>query len=101
MVGDLLQALRGQRVTLEVDSVFWKGGKNVQFGVKNAYSLLISPIVSVFPKNGIWMDRVPTKLAFFAWEAAWGKVLTLDRLQKREGDSFLIDAFYAVAKRKM
>ena len=29
------------------------------------------------------MDRVPTKLAFFAWEAAWGKVLTLDRLQKR------------------
>ena len=58
MVGDLLQALRGQRVTLEVDSVFWKGGKNVQFGVKNAYSLLISPIVSVFPKNGIWVDRV-------------------------------------------
>ena len=83
MVGDLLQALRGQRVTLEVDSVFWKGGKNVQFGVKNAYSLLISPIVSVFPKNGIWVDRVPTKLAFFAWEAAWGKVLTLDRLHKR------------------
>ena len=83
MVGELLQALRGQRITLEEDSVFWKGGKNRQFGVKNAYSLLISPIVFVFPKNGIWVDRVPTKLAFFAWEAAWGKVLTLDRLQKR------------------
>ncbi|RVW30917.1 hypothetical protein CK203_097314 [Vitis vinifera] len=26
---------------------------------------------------------VPTKVAFFAWEATWGKVLTLDRLQRR------------------
>ncbi|RVW92358.1 hypothetical protein CK203_032432 [Vitis vinifera] len=31
----------------------------------------------------IWVDRVPTKVAFFAWEATWGKVLTLDRLQIR------------------
>ena len=29
------------------------------------------------------MDSVPTKVAFFAWEATWGKVLTLDRLQRR------------------
>ncbi|RVW67179.1 hypothetical protein CK203_062497 [Vitis vinifera] len=27
--------------------------------------------------------RAPTKVAFFAWEATWGKVLTLDRLQRR------------------
>ena len=26
---------------------------------------------------------MPTKVAFFAWEATWGKVLTLDRLQRR------------------
>ncbi|RVW95641.1 hypothetical protein CK203_031611 [Vitis vinifera] len=25
----------------------------------------------------------PTKVAFYAWEATWGRVLTLDRLQKR------------------
>ena len=29
-----------------------------------------------------WIEFQP-KSAFFAWEAAWGKVLTLDRLQKR------------------
>ena len=28
----------------------------------------------------IWVDKLPTKIAFFAWEATWGKVLTLDRL---------------------
>ena len=26
---------------------------------------------------------MPTKVAFFAWEATWGEVLTLDRLQIR------------------
>ena len=29
------------------------------------------------------MPYVPTKAVFFAWEAAWGKVLTLDKLQRR------------------
>ena len=26
---------------------------------------------------------MPTKVCFFAWEASWGKVLTLDQLKKR------------------
>ena len=36
-----------------------------------------------FPSRCIWVDSVPTKVAFYAWEATWGRVLTLDRLQKR------------------
>ena len=84
MVSNLLHALRGHRITLEEDSVFWKEGRNGQFGVKKAYSLLESPLMAVFPKNNIWVERVPTKIVFFAWEAAWGKIMTLDRLQKRE-----------------
>ena len=44
---------------------------------------MIAPNDISFPKNCIWVDRVPTKVVFFAWEATWGKVLTLDRLQKR------------------
>ena len=82
MVGELLQILRSQRITLE-DSVFWKEGKNGKFGVKEAYGLMISPTVLMFPKNGIWVENVPSKLAFFAWEATWGRILTLDSLQKR------------------
>ena len=68
---------------MEEDSVFWKEGRNGQFGVKKAYSLLASPIAAVFLKSNVWVDRIPTKIAFFAWETAWGKVLTLDKLQKR------------------
>ena len=83
MVGNLLLALRGHRITMEEDSVFWKEERNGQFSVKKAYSLLVSPIAAVFPKSNVWVDRVLTKIAFFAWENVWGKVLSLDRLQKR------------------
>ena len=40
-------------------------------------------MAAIFPKSNIWVDRVPTKIAFFAWKAAWRKVLTLNRLQKK------------------
>ena len=83
MIGDLLHVLRGHRPSLEEDSIFWKGGRNGQFRVKETYSLLANPNDTAFPTSCIWVDRVPTKVAFFAWEATWGKVLTLDRLQKK------------------
>ena len=38
---------------------------------------------SLFPIKGIWVHCVPTKATFFAWEATWGKILTLDKLQRR------------------
>ena len=83
MVGDLLYILRGHRPSLEEDSVMWRQGRNGQFRVKEAYSLLTNPNDTVFSSRCIWVDKVPTKIAFFAWEATWGKVLTLDRLQIR------------------
>ncbi|RVX16087.1 LINE-1 reverse transcriptase-like [Vitis vinifera] len=83
MVDELLQVLRSQRITLEEDLALWKGGKNGKFDVKDAYGLMISHSIPLFPKKGIWVENVPSKLAFLAWEATWGRVLTLDRLQKR------------------
>ncbi|RVX19195.1 Succinate dehydrogenase subunit 6, mitochondrial [Vitis vinifera] len=82
-VDELLQILRSQRITLEEDLALWKGGKNGKFDVKEAYGLMISHSTPLFPKKGIWVENVPSKLAFFAWEATWGRILTLDRLQKR------------------
>ncbi|RVW97238.1 hypothetical protein CK203_025983 [Vitis vinifera] len=80
---DLLHTLRGHRPSLEDDSVMWRQGRNGLFRVKEAYRLLDKPNATVFPARRIWVDRVPTKVCFFAWEATWGKVLTLDRLQIR------------------
>ena len=38
---------------------------------------------SHFPALLVWNPLVLLKVGFFAWEASWGKVLTLDQLKKR------------------
>ena len=80
MIGDLFNMLRDFRISSEEDSVLWKGGGHDTFGVRDAYNLLVAPNGPAFPKKCIWVDKVPTKAAFFAWEGTWGKILTLDRL---------------------
>ena len=83
MVGNQLVELREYRVTLEEDSVYWKEGEDGLFKVKKVYSVLANTEGADFPHSNVWVDKVPTKIGFFAWEATWGKVLTLDRLQRR------------------
>ena len=78
----LLNMLREFRISSEEDSLLWKGGGHGIFGVKDAYNLLVAPNTLAFPVRCIWVDKVPTKAAFFAWEATWGKILTFDRLKK-------------------
>ena len=74
--------LRDFRISSEEDSVLWKGGGHGTFRIRDAYNLLAAPSAIAFPKKSIWVDKVPTKVAFFACEATWEKILTLDRLQK-------------------
>ena len=83
LIRDLLNMLRDVKISSEEDSVFSKGGGHGIFGLKDAYNLLLVPNACAFPNKCIWVDKVPTKVVFFAWEATWGKILTLDRLQKR------------------
>ncbi|RVW29477.1 hypothetical protein CK203_093706 [Vitis vinifera] len=58
---------------LEDDSVKWRQGRNGLFRVKEAYRMLDKPNATVFPARRIWVDRVLTKVCFFAWEATWGR----------------------------
>ena len=73
LVDELLQILRNQRINLEKDLAVWKGGKNGKFGVKDAYGLLTSHSTSLFPKKGIWVENVPSKLAFFCMGSYLGE----------------------------
>ncbi|RVX14105.1 putative ribonuclease H protein [Vitis vinifera] len=55
----------------------------------------MQPVSSAwFPSKIIWMSYAQPKISFFAWEASWGRVLTLDRLQKR-GWALANSAFFA------
>ena len=67
----------------EEDKVIWTASKCGAFSVKSLYSILEPRVSPLFPNGSIWRVSVPTKVAFFAWEASWGKVLTLEQLQRR------------------
>ncbi|RVW75601.1 hypothetical protein CK203_059101 [Vitis vinifera] len=51
----------------EEDSVIWKGGGHGSFWIRDAYKLSAAPSAITFPKKSIWVDKVPTKVVFFAW----------------------------------
>ena len=53
------------------------------FEVKNYYHVFSTPISSHFPWKSIWKVETPSKVEFFVWMVALGKILTLDSLQRR------------------
>ena len=57
--------------------------KDGVFLVKSLYRAWQPVSLASFPSKIIWNSCVQLKISFFAWEASWGRVLTLDRLQKR------------------
>ena len=70
-----------------MDKLSLQNVKDRGFSVKSMYKGVdVSPDF-VFPHRIVWNPVVPPKIGVFAWEAAWGKVLTLDQL-KRRGMSF-------------
>ena len=54
-----------------------------KFSVKSLYVAFEAGGSSLFPSSYIWNVNVQPKISFFAWEAMWGKALTLDMVQKR------------------
>ena len=79
-----LLTLQGKRLVFGLENrVVWKETKNGNFFVKSLYSTLEPRCAVPFPWNIIWSLCVLTKVGFFAWEALWGKVLTLDQLKRK------------------
>ena len=79
-----LERLHGKRVLEDVDDmVSWTETKSGKFSVKSLYFALEAGCPFLFPASCIWNVCVQPKISFFAWEATWGKALTLDIVQKR------------------
>ena len=79
-----LQTLHDQifRSTDE-DMLLLKEVKVKSFSVKVMYKGYDLSPAHDFPHRLIWNSVVPTKMGIFSWEAAWGKILTLDNLKRR------------------
>ena len=79
-----LEHLHGKRVLGDVDDmVVWTETKSGKFSAKSFYLDLEAECPYLFPSSCIWNVWVQPKICFFAWEATWGKALTLDLVQKR------------------
>ena len=66
-----------------VDKFLLKNDKEKGFSVKIMYKGFdLSPTFD-FPYRLVWNLVVPPKIGVFAWEATWGKMLTVDQLKRR------------------
>ncbi|KAF5175554.1 Reverse transcriptase zinc-binding domain [Thalictrum thalictroides] len=81
--------LRNYELSEDEDIWVWKHEKNGSFSVKSCYGMLIEEestddmAISEFPFKFTWEPRIPTNVKFFMWSAHWGRVLTVDMLQRR------------------
>ena len=79
-----MERIQSKRVIEDVeDTVSWTETKSGKFSIKSLYIALEAGGSSLFPSSFIWNANVQPKISFFAWEATWGKALTLDLVQKR------------------
>ena len=76
-----LQILHRRKImSYQEDQLMLKGAKDVVFLARLMYKKLSPPIA--FPSRSIWNPIVLPKIGFFAWEASWGKVFTLNQLKR-------------------
>jgi hypothetical protein len=62
------------------DTICWIPSKSKSFLAKSYYQVLSNPARSTIPWKSIWKVIAPSRMAFFVWTAALGKILTLDNL---------------------
>ena len=66
----------------EVDKMYWKLSPRGVFDVRSYYRALQPPNLDSFPWKPLWKPKVPTKVSFFIWIVALGKILTIDNLRR-------------------
>ena len=66
-----------------VDKLVWNPNRRGSFDSRSFYHVLHVPSEVRFPWKSIWRVKAPSRVAFFIWSAAWGRILTCDNLKKR------------------
>lgn len=77
---EMLYSLRVRR--RDVDRICWSRSKRRKFEVKSYDQVLTIPTGSPFLWKSIVRVEAPSRVTFFVFKAALGKILTLDNLRK-------------------
>jgi hypothetical protein len=65
------------------DKICWTPLKRKNFEVKSYYKMRINLEPVDGPWKSIWKSKAPSRVVFFVWTAALGKILTMDNLHKK------------------
>ena len=65
------------------DKMCWKPSKRSGFEVRGYYRVLIRTSDQLFPWKSKWKSKICSRVAFFVWTAALGKIVTIGNLHKR------------------
>ena len=61
------------------DKLCWKPENNKVLRFESTTYPSLRPLTP-FPWKRVWHSKIPPTVSFFKWTAAFGKILTLDRL---------------------
>lgn len=65
-----------------LDNLCWRLVKSWGFEV-HEYCHSLSPATGMpIPWKLVWQSKVPSRIAFFSWGAALGKILSIENLQR-------------------
>ena len=62
------------------DKMCWIPNTHKGFRLSDYYKILVGNTFLGFPWKSIWMQKIPSRVAFFVWTAALGKCLMIDNL---------------------
>ena len=65
------------------DKLSQRLNRSGHFDVRSFYNAIEGTDAYSFPQKSVWWVKVPKRVSFFLWSAAWGKILTIDNLIKR------------------
>jgi hypothetical protein len=84
VLASFFSLLYSTRVDRDVDDqLWWSPSHKRKFDVRSFYKALVCKEACHFPWKSIWQTKIPLKVAFFAWTATHGKILTLDNLKMK------------------
>ena len=77
--------LQGQIISGDADDkMVWLNSECGTFSVKSLCSSFFNGRTGICSSYLVWNPWIPLKVVFFfAWQAAWGRNLTLDQLKRR------------------
>ncbi|KAJ9677624.1 hypothetical protein PVL29_022550 [Vitis rotundifolia] len=82
-VNRFLGHISAEKVQEGEDFLVWKIERKGMFKVKSYYRSLKEDNSPLFPAKEVWGSYAPLRTRFFAWEAVWGKISTIDMLMRR------------------